>query len=267
MDLHSAAERGTADQVAALAAGAPDVDELDWGRTPLWRAVFENKPDNARALVAAGADPHREMMAGWSPARLAAAGPTPDLFGPPAELSGEETEMVAEARRLKAALGTILGEGLGLACVAGIDVGEVTRRLNATSCAEEDDLDVVGVTDVPGGVVVMQPYGYRPQQTDVHERLSAGTVCYGLYENPKSGSQGSISRDGELVEGDLFPGGDPADDESAREVLLAYLYRYDSIAYTCAYPGLRLTDARAVLGPPDVWLRLPNVHETATRGG
>ncbi|HYQ65744.1 hypothetical protein [Actinophytocola sp.] len=265
MDLHTAAERGTAGQVAALAAEAPDVDGLAWGRTPLWRAVFENKPDNARALVAAGADPYREMMAGWSPARLAAAGPTPDLFGPPAELSSAETEMVAEARRLAAALGSVVEEGIGLACVAGIDVAEATRRLAGTSCAEEDTLDVVGVTGVPGGVVVMQPYGYRPQDTDVHERLSAGTVCYGLYENPKSGSQGSVSRDGELLEGDLVPGGDPADDDSAREVLLAYLHRDDSVAYACAYPGLRLTDARAVVGPPDVWLRLPDVHETATR--
>lgn len=257
MDLHQAAERAPAEEVAALAAVADDVDELDEGRTPLWRAVFFDKPDNARALVAAGADPGLPMMSGWSPARLAAAGPTPGLFGEPARLSDDETAMVTEARRLRAALGDIVWEGLGLACVAGVDVAEVTRRLGASACPESDDLDVVGATDVPGGVVLMQLYGYRPQQQDLHERLSVGTVCYGLYENPKSGSQGSISRDGELVEGDLFPGGDPLEDEPADQVLLAYLCRYDSVAYACAYAGLRLTDPRAIMGPPDVWLRIP----------
>jgi hypothetical protein len=62
---------------------------------------------------------------------------------------------------------------------------------------------------------------------------------------------------GGLVAVDLFPGGDPADDESAREVLLAY---------ACAYPGLCPTDARAVLGPPDVWLRLAGSAGHPARG-
>jgi hypothetical protein len=86
-----------------------------------------------------------------------------------------------------------------------------------------------------------------------------GTVCYGLYENPKSGSQGSISRDGRFTANDLFPGGDPREGESAHEILLAYVYRDDPIGYSCAYAGLRLTDPRAVTGEPDVWLRVSEV--------
>jgi hypothetical protein len=41
------------------------------------------------------------------------------------------------------------------------------------------------------------------------------------------------------------------------EILLSYLYLYNAVAYSCAYAGLRLTDARAITGPPDTWLRLP----------
>jgi hypothetical protein len=41
------------------------------------------------------------------------------------------------------------------------------------------------------------------------------------------------------------------------EILVGYLTRGDAVAYSCAYVGLRLPDARAVQGPPDTWLRLP----------
>ncbi|WP_245812162.1 ankyrin repeat domain-containing protein [Actinophytocola xinjiangensis] len=259
MDLHDAADYGNAEAVAALAATAPDVDELAEGRTPLWRAVFAGKPDNARALVAAGADPHRPMMSGWSPARLAAAGPTPDLFGPPATLSDHESALLTESTRLRSVLGETYLLGLGLACVAGIDVAETTRRLHATPCTRDDnDLAVVGASDVPGGTVLTQPMGYRPQQQDVHERLSPGTFCYALYENPKSGTQGSLSRNGVLVAADLFPAGEAMENEPSDQVLLAYTCRHDAIAYACALTGLRLPDARPITGPPDVWLRLPN---------
>ncbi|EWM15293.1 hypothetical protein KUTG_05597 [Kutzneria sp. 744] len=37
--------------------------------------------------------------------------------------------------------------------------------------------------------------------------LSAGATCCGIYANPKSGSQDSILRDGEVVGWDLHPGG------------------------------------------------------------
>ncbi|WP_308440256.1 hypothetical protein [Streptomyces mashuensis] len=89
-------------------------------------------------------------------------------------------------------------------------------------------------------------------------RLSAGTVCYGMYANAKSGNQGSIFRDG-VVEGwDLHPGGGPDEEEdSPEDVLTAYIHSGHPVAHACAYAGLRPADARAVFGPPDAWVSLP----------
>lgn len=270
--LHDAAEFGSPEVVAELAARVSDVDALHAGRTALWLAVYGGRPDNARALVAAGADPWRPMMSGWSPARLSLAGPTPDLFaarpGAPG-LTPAEAAAATEAGRLIGVLGRFHHEGLGIACVAGIDVAEAARRLGASPVEEDvaefldeevadfDDLTVVGATDVPGGVVLTQPWGYAPNMPGVSGRLSAGTTCYAMYANPKSGNQGSILVDG-VVEGwDLHPGGHPGEADPPELVLASYLYQGHAVAYCCAYAGLRLTDRRAVAGPSDVWLRLP----------
>jgi hypothetical protein len=275
--LHAAAERGSADVVAELAALVDDVDAVHDGRTALWAAVQADKPDNARALAVAGADPWRPMMAGWSPGRLSLASRTRDLFpAPPGTqgLSPAESAAVAEAHRLIDALGDFYHEGLSLSCVGGIDAAEAVRRLEATiveydgpeSMAEAFDHDplseeallTVGVTDVPGGCVVGQPWAYGAQTPGVARRLSTGTVCYAMYANPKSGNQGSIFRDG-VVEGwDLHPGGGwSSADDPAEEILRAYLYRHQAVAYCCAYAGLKVTDARPFTGPPDLWVRLP----------
>lgn len=77
--LHRAAVFGSADVVAELADRVADVDALQDGVTALWEAVVSRKPDNARVLAAAGADPWRPSLGGWSPGRLSLAGPTPDL--------------------------------------------------------------------------------------------------------------------------------------------------------------------------------------------
>jgi hypothetical protein len=267
--LHVAAERGSPDVVAELAGRVDDVDALASGRTALWRAVAANRPDNAAALVAAGADPRRDMMGGWSPARLSLAGPTPELFGSDESLSPEETAVVAESRRLIAAIGDPHYEGLGIACVADIDVAEAVRRLDAEIVEDggdqveeawlEDPNDesvilTMWATDVPGGCVIAQPWGYGPQMPGVTRALSAGTTCYGMYANPKSGNQGSITCDGEVVGWDLHPGGGPDEDDA---VLMSYLYRHRALAYCFAYADLRPTDNRAVVGPPDIWIRLP----------
>ncbi|MGK5555057.1 hypothetical protein ACSNOI_25910 [Actinomadura kijaniata] len=53
------------------------------GRSASWNAVHHGRPDNARVLVAAGADPWRPMMRGWSPGRLSLVGPEPEPFGDP----------------------------------------------------------------------------------------------------------------------------------------------------------------------------------------
>ena len=284
--LHHAAEYGSAEVVAELAAVVTDVDAEHDGRTALWAAVNAGRDDNARALAAAGADPWRPMMNGWSPGRLSLAGRTPDLFEPgpvepgPVEpglfqpgtagLSPAEAAAVAEARRLIAALGDFHDEGLSLSCVAGIDAAEAVRRLGATVVEDvsvEDMWDrmpdaeallTVGVTDVPGGCVVSQPWAYGASTPVVARLLSAGTVCYAMYANPKSGNQGRIMRDGAVVDWDLHPGGGWAGaEEPAEEILRTFLYRHQAVAYCCAYAGVRPEDARAFTGPPDLWVQLP----------
>ncbi|WTE65987.1 ankyrin repeat domain-containing protein [Streptomyces sp. NBC_01615] len=273
--LHRAAGFGSPEVVAELAGRVVDVDALENGTTALWEALFTGRPDNARALAAAGADLWRPQIGGWSPGRLSLAGPTPDLFAVPEgerTLTEAERAVAKEGGRLVAALGSIDYDGTGLACVAGIDAEEAIRRLEATP-AEGEELDeliedpyaydmdetlqIIGVTTVPGGCVVTQPWGYAPQMPGVLSRLSIGTVCYGLYANPKSGNQGSIARDGVIEAWDLHPGGAPDLDATPGEVLAAYLFQSSAVAYSCSYAGLRPTDARAVVGPPDLWVELP----------
>lgn len=273
--LHRAAAHGSPEVVAELARRVADVDAIEYGTTALWEAVMSDRPDNARTLAASGADPWRPLIGGWSPGRLSLAGPTPDLFPPPdgeAGLTEQEREAAQEGKRLVEALGTLDYDGTGLACVTGIDAEEAIRRLQATPADGDDiaelmddpyayDLDetlhIIGVTTVPGGCVVTQPWGYAPSMPGVLARLSTGTACYGLYANPKSGNLGSIVRDG-VVEGwDLHPGGAPDPDATPEEVLASYLFRHSAVAYSCAWAGLRLPDARAVVGPADVWVELP----------
>ncbi|MFF5448478.1 ankyrin repeat domain-containing protein [Streptomyces sp. NPDC012888] len=272
--LHRAAVFGSPEVVAELARRVTDVDALENGVTALWEAVVSRKPDNARALVAAGADPWLPSIGGWSPGRLSLAGPTPDLFTVPAGVGLTDRERAAaqEAVRLLAALGEFHYEGMGMACVAGIDADEAVRRLEATPAPTEvidelledwyaydgdDSLRMLGVTSVPGGCVVTQPWGYAPKMPGVLTRLSVETVCYGLYANAKSGNQGGFARNGRIEGWDLHPGGAPDENDTSEEVLRSYLY-YNPVAYCCAFTGLRLTDARAVVGPPDMWVELPD---------
>ncbi|MBI0382252.1 hypothetical protein JBE27_39825, partial [Streptomyces albiflaviniger] len=198
----------------------------------------------------------------------------PDLFTVPAEVRLTQAERTAadEAARLIAALGDFDYEGTGLACVAGIDAVEAVRRLEAVPAQDEavaellerryaDEMDetfrIVGVTSVPGGCVVTQPWGYVPHMPGVMNRLSAGTVCYGLYASPSSGDQGSIARDGAMEDWDLSPGSEPGEGDAPEEVLASYLYRDNSVAFACSFAGLRPTDARPVTGPADLWVQLP----------
>ncbi len=171
--------------------------------------------------------------------------------------------------------------------MAGLDSSEVIRRLDGRAMTEDEllahydvevdedwvpgadpddwrwlddvrDLLLIGVTDVPGGCVVSQPWGYQPQTPLVGTLLSAGTVAYGLYANPKSGNQGSIYRDGVPIAGDLHPGGPPWETDDAGRVPLSYLYAHRAAMYSCGYVGLRPPDARCVTGPADRWVLLPD---------
>ncbi|MBB2915495.1 hypothetical protein FHS43_006816 [Streptosporangium becharense] len=273
--LHTSAECGSPEVVAELARRVADVDAEHEGRAALWQAIFANRPGNARALVAAGADPWRPMMNGWSPGRLSLATPAPDLFSLPdgkTGLSATETAAVAEARRLITALGRLDCDGFSLACVAGITAAEAVRRLEAVPADdadveelmedpwedEDDSLAVIGVTDMPGGCVVFQPWAYNASTPGVMKRLSTGTVCHGMYANPKSGNQGAVARNGVIEEWDTHPGGGSVSaGEPAEEILATYLYHYQAVAYCFAGATLRPTDARSITDRPDMWLRLP----------
>lgn len=289
--LHAAAELASPEVVAAMAGAARELDRLAEGRSALWMAVHAERYENARVLVAAGADPWLPMMAGWSPGRLSLAGPEPDLFpGRPegVSLTPVEAEAVASGRELRGRLTGLFLDGTGLLCVADVDTAEVVRRLNGTPMSDEEllayyhveaeefdadeeddeddwdwfpemeDLRLVGVTDVPGGCVVTQPWGYQPQTPVVGRALSVGTIAYGVFANPKSGNQGSIFTDGEIKGWDLAPGCSPPADATGDEVLRSYLYRNNPAAYACGYVGLRPPNARPVTGrPPDTWILLP----------
>ncbi|MFE3263659.1 hypothetical protein [Streptomyces sp. NPDC059215] len=165
---------------------------------------------------------HQQLVTGAAePGR-----PTPGLFPVPERVCLTDAERAAaqEANRLITALGAFDYDGTGLACVAGIDADEAVRRLEAAPVEDEvinesledpyeygmdESLQIIGVTFVPGGCVMTQPWGYAPQMPGVLPRLSADTVCYGLYSDPKSSSQGSIARHGTVEGWDLHPGGGP----------------------------------------------------------
>src|SRR5690606_41445802 len=276
--LHRAAVFGSPEAVTELARRVADVAALETGVPALWEAVISRKPAHAPALAAAGADPWRPLLGGWSPGRLSLAGPTPELFPAPKGVALSDTEQAAaqEAHRLTTALGEFYYDGMRLACVTGIDAAEAVRRLETTPVADgelldmlnelleepyaydtDESLQIIGVTSVPGGCVVTQPWGYAPSMPGVLARLSARTLCYGLYANPKSGNQGRIARDGVIEGSDLHPGGGPDQGDTSEEVLASYLYQHHAVAYACAFAGLRLTDRRPVTGPPDVWAELP----------
>ncbi|MEV4802346.1 ankyrin repeat domain-containing protein [Nonomuraea sp. NPDC049421] len=189
-----------------------------------------------------------------------------------AGLSPAESAAVVEARRLISVLGECRQEGAAFAFVADVTAVEAARRLRARPVDEDavaailedpwadfdGSLRVVGLSDVPGGCVVIQPWGHVPADPEVAGPLSAGTVCYGVAANPKSGDQGIVARDGTVEDADTNPGGSDAGGHlTSEEILAEYLYQGHAVAYCCAAAGLRPSDARAVVGPPDMWVRLP----------
>lgn len=246
--LHEAAEFGSPQEVAALAAQVDDVDEMDEDRTALWRAVHARKYESVDVLLAAGADPSLPMMFGWSPARLSLTTARP--LATDEALTAEERAAIAERDRLVAALGDLpLDDGYSVACVAGIDVETALHRLDGVRVE-----GAIGLTTVPGGCVLMQSWGYDASTEDVLDRLSAGTVAYGMYANPKGGNHGGVHRDGASAGWDIETGGGVFDEDTTADVLLAHLYLDEPVAFCCAYVGLRPTDNHAFTAP-DLWLR------------
>lgn len=268
--LHEAAETGSAEVVAELAARADDVDALDVeGRTALWAAVCWGRAAVVESLIAAGADPWREVLHGWSPGRLAQASPllSSRVQPPPgaALLTGEELAATAEAARLAAVFEGAIEEGAGVTFVGGRDAEEAVRRLGAEPCeAPDDEYDpgpsYVGVTPVDGGCALVQPFSFEVTDTKTLRRLSAGgAVAYGVYFNPKSGSQGGFSRDGQY-EDDPLVGLPPAPGDAPERLLLRFLAGLPDSAgelgYACAMTGVKPRDAAAVTGPPQQWVHV-----------
>jgi len=274
--LYFAAERDSAEVVRDLAGRVPDVDAEFDDRTALWQAVHAGRLDNARVLIEAGADPWRPMMGGWSPGRLLLAAGAADLAGPPTAgqaLSPAEAGAVREADRLKATVTEPRYDGMSICCVAAVTAAEATRRLDASVIEldeaellrladggdNETDLLTVGITDVPGGCVVTQPWAYGAAMPGVSGPLSKGTVCYAMYANPKSGNQGSRFRDGMTVGWDLSPGSSwSAADDPPEDILLTYLYQGRPLARCYAQAGIRPRETHPPDDAPDFWVRLPD---------
>ena len=278
--LHEAARQGLPlPVVERRLRDSPGVDALWRGRTALWEAVMHRHHDIARLLADAGADPWTPLIGGWSPGRLALAGPQPVLFGvPDTHLTAAEMATVARARRRVGAVGDPEVEGMSIACLAHVDSAEAAGRLRAVpveiddfaewaldpwsqGMTDDEVLHTVGVTDVPGGCVVTQWAGFTAATPGLLARLTPGSSAYAMYADPKSGHQGIAFHHGHLVAADLTPGSgdcDPADTGS--EVLRAYLYYRHPVAYCCAAAGLTPEDQRALTGPPTKMLRLPPMH-------
>ncbi|TDD87674.1 ankyrin repeat domain-containing protein [Actinomadura darangshiensis] len=269
--LHAAAQEGSPGLVRELAARAGDVDALCQGRSALWNAVYHHRDDNALVLAELGADPWRSMMNGWSPGRLSLAGPFEELFEVPdgQKLTEEEEALADSGADLAEVFSEIVYDGFSVACVAGLTAVEVLQRLSVSEVLVEDDapwhdldicddLDVVGVTGVPGGCVITQPWGYRA--TRLVAPVTAGTFGYGMYANPKSGNQGCIAEDGHEVARDLHPGFDPDSDSSGRDVLAAFASDGNALVHCLVYAGLH-PESVDCLERPDAWVRLDTARE------
>jgi hypothetical protein len=265
--LHVAAQKGSPQVVFELASRARDLDAFCEGRSALWNAVYHHREDNALVLAELGADPWRPMMEGWSPGRLSLAGSLGDLFEVSEDqaLTDQERAMADAGPELAEVFSGISYDGFSVACIAGLTAVEAVQRLPAGEVIvsdshapwhEEDfcgERDIVGVTEVPGGCVIAQPWAYRA--VDVLEVVTAGTFAYGMYANPKSGNQGHIAEDGRRVKGDLGPGSDPYPDSTAREVLASFASRRNAIVHCLVYAGLQ-PDSTDCLERPDTWVRL-----------
>lgn len=80
-----------------------------------------------------------------------------------------------------------------------------------------------------------------------------------MYANPAQGSQGSVIRNGITEEWDLTPGGPDYSPGIPADMILRRTCTATTLSRTAApYAGVRPHDARAFLGPPDMWVRLPD---------
>jgi hypothetical protein len=276
--LHEAARQGLPLPVVERRLGGR-VDALWRGRTALWEAVMHRHDEVAELLADAGADPWTPLIGGWSPGRLALAGPRPTLFGAPdSHLTTAEMTAIARARRRIAAVGDPEVEGMSIACLAHVDSAEAAGRMRALpvdipnfrdwaldpwseGMTDDEVVHTVGVTDVPGGCVVTQWAGFTAASPSLLARLTSGSSAYAMSVDPKGGCEGVAFYHGHPVAANPNPGGgDAGQEESGTEVLRTYLYYGHPVAYCCDAAGLAPENQRAFTGPPTKLLRLPPLH-------
>ncbi|MFE0872893.1 ankyrin repeat domain-containing protein [Streptomyces rochei] len=286
--LHLVAEQGAAEAVAALLSHGVDVDVRDdAGHTPLWYAVHGMDEATVRTLIGAGADVWASQAGSWSPGRLLlTTSLAPLVQGLPGavKLSPKEVAGQQAADGLIAAFGErpLWTEGLGVCFVRGLSEDDLIRRLGAdlTQCPTadlehapfdpadyEESLRYVGVRSVdgdPGGCVITQD-GYMPSDNAVMQAISAGTVAYGVYFNPKGGTFGALARDGEVVMSEEIGLSPHASDPDAYWTFRFWQRGHnfphgaDILAYACAAAGLKISDGRDAVDrrTPRRWAALP----------
>ena len=277
--LHEAAELGLPlPVVERRLLESPVVDALWCGRTALWEAVMYRHHEVARLLADAGADPWHPLIGGWSPGRLALAGPEPALFGAPdTHLTAAEFAAITRARHLIGAVGDPEADGMSIACLPHVDSAEAAGRLRALPIEVDDftewaldpwaqgmtDHEVahtVGVTDVPGGCVLTQWCGFTAATPAVLTLLTTGTSAYAMSIDPKNGTQGTTFHHGHPTAFDLRPGSGHCDpDATGPEVLRTYLYRNHPVPYCCDAARLTPESPQPFTGPPTKLLRLPPI--------
>jgi hypothetical protein len=275
--LHEAARQGLPlPVVERRLRETPDADAVWRGRTALWEAVMHRHHEIAKLLAGAGADPWTPLIGGWSPGRLALAGPRPALFGAPdSHLTPADTSGITLARLRIAAVGDPEAEGMSFACVAHVDSAEAAGRLRALpievgdfrewaldpwseGMTDDEVAHTVGVTDVPGGCVVTQWAGFTAATPGLLARLTPGGYAYAMSVDPKNGCQGVAFQHGHPTGSDLSPGaGDSGPDDSGSEVLRTYLYLGHPVAYCCDAAGVAPERPQPFTGPPGKMLRLP----------
>ncbi|WP_049717938.1 hypothetical protein [Streptomyces caatingaensis] len=254
----------------------PTVLVVEWPEegVPETRTVLDTGGLAEAALGATEVWPELSGPAGAAPpASAVPAPPGWDGAGRDADLPGAvrpargERAAQAAADRLTAVFSGVDAAGLGVAFVAGIDEDEAIRRLGAgpqgADGPDPDDAGAstpfVGVTGVPGGCVVAQPLGRLPAEAAVLERLSAGTVAYGVHFDAAGGVFGTLARDGRAEDEEEI-GLDASSDDPVESWLYRFWQRDDASrdarcpAHACARAGMRLTDSAPVTGPPRHWV-------------
>ncbi|MEU6430838.1 ankyrin repeat domain-containing protein [Microbispora sp. NPDC046973] len=216
-DLHEAAYEGVAEAIEVLVAHGADVESSGVWETPLWTAVCWGHRDATAALLRAGADPWRPVVAGRSAGDIALTGPLADLFaalpGAPATDAGLLRRQ-AEADALTAAYDsweTYCGEGDGFAFVAGIDEDWAIRRLglDPARCplVDEDEYMDVGPSlgaaalwlgRPPGsdGVVVYSAISFDPGAGELWGPLSSPGPAVSIVTNMIVDTTIEVWRDG-----------------------------------------------------------------------